>query len=239
MATKKPQELGPLVKKRIGLIIGPSATLSPSFLPDLNKHLRRELNSDVPASTYLDIGDAAVQAGCDERQVREAIRQFTSAQKVSAVLAHLGEARLNAALSLCLDQQLETALQEHADKNPGLPKVAAINDLRSLPPPKSLPVYKLLGSAARDDFAFTRLTYIERKSAWRTVIRAFADANRGAPVLCLGVTEADLFFLELLGEMRADPVALPHPLLMLDSEPIARSAFVEVKSLSVCKSYSR
>jgi hypothetical protein len=227
MAGKKPQDLAPLVKKRIGLIIGPSATLNPSFLPDLNKHLRHALKVAASASNFLDTGEAFVLAGGDERAVQQAVRQFTVTQKPSPTIAQLAEARLNAVLSLSLDQYLETALQEHADKNPGQPKIAAVNDLRALAPPKSLPVFKLMGSSARDDFACTRVTYIERKAVWRTVIRTFADANRGAPVLCLGVTECDWLFFDLLGEMRADPVALPSPLLMLDTEPLARSPSTE------------
>lgn len=227
MAVKKPQDLAPLVKKRIGLIVGPSATLNPAYLPELNRHLRRELKVEAASSNFLDTGEAFVLAGGEERRVREVVRQFTDAQKASPALPQLAEARLNAVLSLALDRNLETALQEYADKNPGQPKVAAINDLRTLAPLKSLPVFKLLGSTARDDFACTRTAYIERKSAWRTVIRTFADANKGAPVLCLGVTECDWLFLELLGEMRADPVALPNPLLMLNTEPISRSPAIE------------
>lgn len=227
MAAKKPQDLALLVKKRIGLIIGPSASVNPSFLPDLNKHLRRELKVETATPNFLETGDTFVLAGGSERTVREAIRTFTDSQKPSPALSHLAEARFNAVLSLCLDRHLETALQEHANKNPGLPNVAAINDLRTLAPTKSLPVFKLLGSAARDDFACSRPSYIERRSVWRTVIRTFADLNRGAPVLCLGVSECDWTFFDLLGEMRGDPIALPNPLLMLDTEPVARIASTE------------
>jgi hypothetical protein len=43
MAAKKPQDLAPLVRKRIGLVVGPSATLNPSYLSELNKRLRQVL----------------------------------------------------------------------------------------------------------------------------------------------------------------------------------------------------
>lgn len=221
MPSKAMKDVAPLVKRRMGLIIGSSATLYPAFLEDLNKRLVQF--GAKPGATFIDTVDAHIGGGADEKAVREKIREFTSQQKPSAQLRAIAEARWSSVLSFSLDRHLEVALQEHANRKPADPQISVIDDLTQLPPPRSVPVYKLIGSAQRDDFTCTRAGYIARKSRWRSVLRAFADRTKDAPVLALGLAESDWLFLDLVVDILGDPVALPRALLFLESDPLARS----------------
>lgn len=209
----------PQVRRRMGLIVGPGATLEPNFFGELAQSLSKAIGKP-PSPRILEVGDQAAEL----RKLDEVRRLLQGDLKKRAPIGSaelLAAVRWSAVLSLSFDTFLEVKLQERASDRPLEPPVATISDLLQAPPPRSLPVYKLLGTAQREDIALTRLGYTQRRVHWRRVVRAFSDYVRDAAVVIYGVGDAAPFLDDLLVELISDATRLPSQFFVLESEPYA------------------
>jgi hypothetical protein len=85
MMRKTIAEALPLVRRRMGLIIGPSATTTPSFLSALNSGMAaRFLKGQPPKASFVDTGEAILDANVPEAEVRAFIRAGAGAWKHGA-----------------------------------------------------------------------------------------------------------------------------------------------------------
>jgi hypothetical protein len=228
MVRKTIQEALPLVRRRMGLIVGPSATVTPNFLSGLNEALAKRFLPGTPAkASFVETGEAVLDARVPEPDARAFIREHCAKQKASASLSALAEVRWTAILSFSLDNELENRLQEKANERPTDQPVSVVDDLLDTPPPRSLPSFKLLGSLLRDDFVWSRAAYLQRRARWRAVVRLFADRNRDAPVVCLGLSECDWLLYDLLSEFTAQATSLPRAFLALETDPLSQASIVQ------------
>lgn len=215
-------EVGELLRGRMGLIVGPSITCYPGILNDLSAHLVEQGKLSVEG-TFLEVADALLDNGISDSQILEWIQSFIGKQKQSAVISHLAKARWASVLSGSLDSHLEDALQIESSRRPTRQYVTVLNDPLTPPPPRTIPVFKLLGTSARDSFAFSTVTYLQRRSTWRHAVRGFADLVKGNPVLCVGMEDCPWLLLDLAGELLGEKTAAPKALLFLASDPLCCS----------------
>ena len=75
MTDMEASEIGDLLRGRIGLIIGPGLTSSPSLIVDLSEELRREFGGSGDG-TCFHVAERAIKASEDESRVREFVRDF-------------------------------------------------------------------------------------------------------------------------------------------------------------------
>ena len=198
---------------------GPDAYLYPGVSVDLAAALAKDF--DVPEGRNpFEVADAALEDGATDEAVRRAIRAFLEAQSPSPVIALLAKTRWSAILSFSLDSHLEFRLSREAEKSPTRHKITVLEDASQIPPPRSVPAYKLLGTADRDRFAYSTTTYLMRKTGWRRIIKDFADRVKESAVLCLGLGECLSAFQELLAEMASQSSAAPSNILFLGDDPL-------------------
>src|SRR5581483_8483954 len=215
-------EVGELLRGRMGLIVGPSVTCYPGILNDLSAHLAEQGKASVKG-TFLDAADALLDNGISDSQVIEWVQSFLGKQSASAVISHLAKARWASVLSGSLDSHLEDALQTESSRRPTRQNVTVLNDPLTPPPPRTIPIFKLLGTSARDSFAFSTVTYLQRRSTWRHAVRGFADLVKGNPVLCVGMEACPWLLLDLAGELLGEKTSAPKALLFLASDPLCSS----------------
>ncbi len=215
-----------LLRGRMGLIIGPGITKFPTAFSDLAGRLA-ESGNVASGGTYLDVADRMIDAGAADATVAERIREIVGSQQPSTLISQLCKARWGAVLSASLDMHFEDGFQQASTGHPSRQPVTVLADLRTMPPPRSIAVYKLLGVAARDGFARSQVTYVERRSAWRHAVKGFADAVKGNPVLCLGMDDCVWVMLDLLAEMLGERTALPAHLLFVSTDPLIQNTRVQ------------
>lgn len=147
-----------------GLIVGPSQTLGNRSLNDIVDEMTT-VYSIAPAPNYMVAGSAAIAAGFSESAIRNTITTFIGTKRPSPVLNTLSTVRWSAILSLCLDTYLEDKLQQESDRRAARRKTITVdNDLASPIPPSTVPAFKLLGSAYRNDFPVNTIDYLKRRS---------------------------------------------------------------------------
>jgi hypothetical protein len=218
-------EVGALLRGRMGLIIGPSITKHPGCMDEVNQKFAER--GGVPqGDRYLATGDALSEKGVSETVLREWVREAVSAHKKSSLLAHITKNRWCAVLSAALDGHFEDAFRQEADRHPTWQPVTVLGDLMKTPPPRTVPVFKLLGAAARDNFAVSTVTYLDRRAAWRHAVKGFADLVKGNPVLCLGMGDVTWVLTDLITEMIGERSAMPSPFLFLSDDPVCGNAKV-------------
>jgi hypothetical protein len=215
----KPSDLGELLRGRMGLILGPSITKYASSFSDLARELA-EKNNVPPGGTFLDVSDRLLDSGIPEAKIIECIREIVGHQAASAVLTHLTKARWAAVLSAALDSHFEDGFQQENQRSPSRQLVTVLGDLLTPPPPRTIPVFKLLGLIARDGFAYSSVSYVRRRLTWRHAVKGFADLVHGNPVLCLGMDDCPWLLLDLIGEMLGERGAAPSALVFLADDPV-------------------
>ena len=212
-----------LLRGRMGLIIGPDITCGEGFLDELSAHLAVKFKvSD--GRDYKATSDAALQAGEGEQNVREGIREFIEIRKKPAALSTLAKGKWAAVLSLSIDNNFETELKLNREKHPLRRNVFVASSLATNIPQKTLPVFKLLGRADGDDFAFCKTEYLLRKNDWNFAIHEFADHTKGNPVLCVGIPEGSDLLHDLLGLMISRLQLFPKQLIFLSDSAIGNDS---------------
>jgi hypothetical protein len=223
MNTIDAADIGQLLRGRMGLLIGPGMTTFPGSFGELRDQLAAR-GGVTAGDTYLATCDALIDNGTADSQIRDWIRETVSGQKRSALLSHLVKYRWAAVLSAALDGYFDDAFQQESARHVSRQQVTILSDLLTPPPPRTVPVYKLLGLVTRENFAASTVGYVERRSTWRHAVKGFADLVRGNPVLCLGMSDCPGLLLDLAGEMIGDRTTTPAVLLFLADDPMAGNA---------------
>src|SRR5579859_1771885 len=219
----------PLIPRRMGLIVGPGVTLGDGAIRRIAQAAWRHLNSSSDIAASVQIG--SIGELLDERskpeQVRASIRAVVAAEKPQGQVFTLAHNRWAAVLSLTIDHHLEVELGRWCESHVSRPTVTVVQDIRRLQlPPRTIPVYKLMGSVLADDFPLTALDYRVRTSLWQPVLRDFAEHIQGSGVLCVGVDHEANVLLDFFAPMLANPKLLPGPFLMLADDPVSSSPAV-------------
>lgn len=215
-----------LIKSRLGLIVGPSASLYNGVLSELNTHIATSLGVQ-PARTIFETGDRSLERpGATVAELRETVRSFYTTKAAAPAIARLAKIDWAAVLSFCVDSTLETQLRLAADALPYSPNIAEISDSSTPYPPSSIPVFKCLGTLLSDSFACSSDTLARRRPKWRSALHAFRDRVKAAPILCIGMSDAEPQFIDLLGELVSEPQLAPSALLFLSDDPLCRNTTV-------------
>jgi hypothetical protein len=218
-------ELSGVLRTRAGLILGPGAIFHPAVMGELTAHLS-ELFNTRPQDTYLSVGDAALGAGASEQQLRAAITSFFSGQVPDPHAENIARVRWSGVISACIDDTFEGLFSQERSRHPLWQPVTVVSDLRRAVPPRTVPVYKLLGSLGHDDAACSTADFYRMSASWAHVCRAFVDRMQGAPVICLGMSASLWVFWQLLGVLIAEPSTCPSSLILLDEDALAHDATV-------------
>lgn len=229
----RPEDIGRLIRGRMGVIVGPGLSQCPGVFSDLSRHLSQVFGVEQGAN-YLKTADAALAKGVKEGDIREQIRSFIDKQPPSALLSHLCKAKWAAAFSASLDTYFEERLRQEYDRRLAGKTVTIISDLATLLPPRSIPIYKLLGIASRAEYAYSTATYVRRRIAWRGCTKTFADCVKGNPVLCLGMSDCPDVLYDLVAELAGNPSCAPRALLFLADDPLGQNQQVQQIVGSVC-----
>lgn len=212
------EEVGGMLRRSMGLIIGPGLTHGPGCLAELARSAAGHFNVQ-PSGRFFQVADAAIATGVTPSDLRVWARDAIAALPTASVLA-LARARWCAVLSSCYDSRFEVEHQAWCEKAPTRRSVTTVDDLRQSVPPRTVPVYKLLGSAHRDDYVVCSNDYRIRQQSWQGVLREFSAYVRGNPVFCTGLAECSWVLLDLIASMLYDPKLVPGPLLLLDEDPL-------------------
>jgi hypothetical protein len=58
-------------------------------------------------------------------------------------------------------------------------------------------------------------------------VRLFADRNRDAPVVCLGLSDCEWLLYDLLSEFTAHTTSLPRAFIALETDPLSQASVVQ------------
>jgi hypothetical protein len=208
------------MRGRMGLFVGPEFTLGPGVLQELATALSDAFDVEDSGS-FLEVADRCFMLGVAEESVRDAIRVFVASKPRTPQVAPLAKAKWSAIMSLCFDTHLEDRLQQESELRVSRHPVTILDDVRTPPPPRSTPSYKLLGRTDRDQFSCSATHYrVRRAASWRTFVKEFSDRVKDGPILCLGLGNMTWAVEDLLAEMYAQPSCKPYCLLLLAEDPI-------------------
>jgi hypothetical protein len=171
--------------------------------------------------SYLETGELALQAGHSPGAVRSTIVEIYKTKEIAAVVGHLTKIRWNGVISTSLDMAFEDRLRQECDRHPVRHEICVLSEPVDSIPPRSVPVFKLLGSLDRDNFVCSQADYFQRRATWRGAIRMFVDMVRDAPVICLGMADSPDVLTDLLVELIGNPIPPPKYLLLLTDDPLA------------------
>ena len=213
-------EIGSYLRGRMGLLIGPGITTAPGALTELSGELAWKFNAE-DRGTYLDVADRCLAAGAADAELRGFITEFFSRRTRAPEVTHLAKAKWSATLSAAIDLHFEERLQQEFERRLPSSTLTVLDDARQPPPPRTTPVYKLLGRVDRENFAYSGIHYrMKRASWWRVAVREFADRVKGSPILCVGMSDCPWVVDDLLAEMYAQPSCAPYCLLLLGEDPL-------------------
>src|SRR5271157_2379935 len=223
-------EIETILRGRIGLITGPELSLGPRVYTELSGRLAREYGV-TDLSNFLETAEVCLEGGAKEEALRDTVRGFLDNHRPMPELELLAKVRWSAILSASLDIHLENRLQRAADRRVVAGRAITILDATSqiaVPPPRTVPVYKLLGNSAKDAFVFSSVQYrLQRTGWWRIAVRGFADHVKGAAVLCIGMSDCAWLLEDLLAELVGQPTTAPSHLLLLWDDPLRNNPRIE------------
>ena len=192
---------------------------------ELAMHLSEAFNTRRQ-DTFLAVGDVALENGASEEQVRTSIGDFFQHQTADTHAELLSRVKWTAVLSACVDTLFDQQFSHEAAGRQLWQPVTIVSDLRNAVPPRTVPVFKLLGSLTHDDAAGCSADLYQRSAQWPFVCRAFVDRLQGAPAVCLGMSACPWVLWQLLGVFGAEPATSPSSLIFLDDDPLARDPTV-------------
>jgi hypothetical protein len=219
-------DLHTLLRSRPGLIVGPALTLHPGTLQELADAIETKFQIESD-DNFLVAADKAVEKDNNEAAVVAEVNAFITGQKPSAVLSHLADGRWSAIISASYDTNFEAQLQHTADQRPNRKPITTITDFKVPLPPRTLPVFKLLGASGREGLAVTSTQYAQKRAGWRHVIPKFAERVQGSFVLVLGLSDYPPLMVDLIAEIQGSDGAIPRSLIFLHDDPLARSSQIQ------------
>ena len=214
------EDLAKILRGRPGLIVGPTFSMGAGCLSELAKGIARANDCDEYESEFFIQIDKLLENGMDATELREQLRQIIHKLPKNKSNKSIAKTRWSAVLSASWDSVFEQELQNWCDNSPTRPPVTVISDFQKPVPPRTIPVYKLMGSLYRDDFAVCSIDYRLRTPKWHRALRDFATAAKGQPVLCIGMEDCPWALLDLLAIMLSDSSMESGPLLLLQEDPI-------------------
>ena len=217
-----PNQLGLLFDGHLGLIVGPGLTLGTGALNSVNEAFADGFGVAV-GENFLATADAAIRAGASLQAVVVELRRLFGALPPAPLPPRLAHLHLRAVLSYCPTSLLEDALRAHNDKSLFRFPLITLDDPAVAIPPRSTPMFKVLGSLQRETFIPTNLDYVRNRPRWRSALRAFMEQVKNGPVLCIGMTELASLFHDLVAELGSTPATVPKNFVLLESDPLAGS----------------
>lgn len=214
-------DLPRLIRGPLGLIIGSAATTGPGTHATLIRRLSEAFDV-APKDQLLATVDDLLERGVDVSEIRRIIRQAVESLLPIAQVNELAKPNWRAIVTTTLDTTFELALRQRLDRSPASRTVTALSDLTVPLPPRTLPIFCLLGSKDRSDFVVSSNDYRVRRTAWRPALHSFAAHVKGNPVLCIGFEETAWFLLDVLAEIIHDPACRPGPIILLEEDPLRR-----------------
>jgi hypothetical protein len=230
-------ELGAVLRTRVGLVLGPGAIFHSGIMGELSAHLSDAFNTRIQDS-YLATGDVALSNGASEEQLRVEMATFIQRQTPDQHAEHLARVKWTGVLSACIDEVFDQAFSHESAGRQLWQPITIVSDLRNALPPRTIPVYKLLGSLIHDDAACCSADLYRRSAQWPNVCRALVDRLQGAPIVCIGMSASPWVFWQLLGVFAAEPATCPSALVFLDEDPLARDPTVHRLASGRLKLYS-
>lgn len=212
------EDLRALVRARPGLIIGPSWCYGKDTFAELSQRLlpREPPQHDVP---YFEaITDSIRQGNGTQVQAEGIIRSFFSRPVLER--SHKAAAiRWSAVLSFCVDSVFDNEFRQQTAARPGA-HVTVVKEFGGILPPRTIPVYRLLGGIDTDDIALTTSAYKIRASSWPHAARAFIDIVKAAPIMCLGMGDCSWGLTEILAPLMSSSSTAPFALVFLEGDPL-------------------
>jgi hypothetical protein len=124
----KANEVGVLLRGRMGLIVGPSITKYSGCMDEVNQKIA-DLGGVTRGSTYITTGDALSEKGVSETDIRGWLRDAVGGQMKSSLMGHIMKNRWCAVLSAALDSHFEDGFRQEADKHATWQTVTVLGDL--------------------------------------------------------------------------------------------------------------
>ena len=220
------EDIERILRGRPGLLVGPSLSMGAGRLSYIAREIAEENGILGEESNLLTQVDRLIATGNENvaSRVKEKLRdKFQEARTgTNRIIERTAKTRWSAVLSACWDSDFEKSFQNWCEASPTRPKVTVISDYSQAVPPRTTPVYKLMGSIHHDDFVICSNDYRLRTVQWHRVLRDFAATVKGNGVLCLGMEDSAYVLLDLLAIMLSDPGTQPGPLFFLQDDPILK-----------------
>ncbi len=218
------EDVEKLLTGRLGLLFGAQLTRSHDVWEQITQHLAKKHTVDAPRD-FFDVGNQILSKGVPVNDLAAEIRSILSALPLNPSAQKIAKVRWAAALSTTLDTSFESEFQAANRRRPNGPKVAVLSDLPQVVPPRQIPVFKLLGSIDRDDFALSEASYAIRRARWPAALKDFIDLVKDKPVLCLGMRGLNIL-LDVVAGLTASATITPTWFLFLQEEAATLNASV-------------
>lgn len=187
--------------RRPGLVLGSAATCLPGTMATIVMQAFRQGTSGEFATTATVDSYPAVlddlqrrspeQAGKVSNELRDGLRSL----RPSLDLPYLAKAGWSACVSLTQDVLFEAALRNYLDTIPTSRSVTIVDSVRTEPPERTIPIYKLLGNLNNGEedsqLVLSTSSALVRQQTWPRLLRTCADYLREAPLFFVG-TEAEV-----------------------------------------------
>jgi len=224
------------LRRRPGLLIGPSATRAPGDLLHVLKQACKACKLDDVANTISESNygslidniraDHPAKLASFESEVRLGILALKPAPDIN----HLAGALWSACVSLTEDVTFEAALRTYLDSVPGTRTLTVIDEPRVSPPLRTVPVYKLLGNAMslspEAKLVLGEADLLVRQQDWRLLLASFSDHIRDAPLFVVGLAAKLPLVRQVLSVLQAMPHPRPSRLIFLKDDPCLADATV-------------
>lgn len=215
-----------------GLVAGPGLTASSdlenqffSFLKQ--KHSRGD--SDVACKNHWDFVDLLLKSSATTSlAIHNDVEQFFANR-------HLANPQLNgvvkggwsAVISLCCDDFLRMALEEHFYQKPWKWKLTTIAEPDARPASSTVPFYSLMGDI-RDrrtaaELATSRAGLLTRMRAWPRLLKTLPNIVKSDPLIFIGTENFQERVCDFLNALLALEPFVPGRLIFLQSDPTAAS----------------
>jgi hypothetical protein len=174
-----------LFRGRMGLIYGPGITSQGTFFGKLANDIATKWKVQ-PDQNYLRNAQHALDQGVDPSNIKELIRDALTSNRTFPQLKRIANLKWSAVLSLALDSAFEHELTRACERKVSGFTATQVVEFGQVLPPKTVPVFKLLGLPEASDFVFSELTYVARRPKWRYAVQEFADRVKDHPVYASG-----------------------------------------------------
>jgi tetratricopeptide (TPR) repeat protein len=204
------------------LVLGPSATSPPS----MDEELKTRILSSVPMDdktkvcSFRDLVDVVRHKRPDAyAAVRESILDYFRTLRPNPQVHHLASGQWSGIVSLVIDSTFEDLLRQRLDQTPTSLTLTVIDHHSTIPPPRTIPVYKLMGSINERrtgrELAIGTSEYLARKQFWSRLLATLPDVARNAPLFFVGTATSFDVARDFVGAMFASSPPYPSRLIFL------------------------